>query len=275
MRILLIIPLCFISILVIGQTAFNPILNNKNDTVFKEGENKPYTGKYQEHYPGDIKVKGQFINGLKNGEFIYYNNTTSSFEYGFCSIDSIINYKEGKKEGVQKGFFFCPQESYRKNFKNGLLNGYSYYWDISGQLVKIETYENNSLVDNKDIDIDSNLANIVIEIKGFKGDTLSKSKILKSDTLKLIVTGEFYTEDGYLKLPLKEYEIKSFIWSSYRPGSDYIYKVNGNVLPDKLTKIIKDVLKQDKDWKFWIQDLIIIDPNKIEYQLKEFMFLTE
>ena len=105
-------------IVIIGQTAYEPIIDIKNDTVYKTSEDKPFTGNYREYYPGDIKVEGQFINGLKNGEFIYYNNSLGVIEYGYCSVDSIINYSQGLKDGIQKKFHICPQESSRKNFKN-------------------------------------------------------------------------------------------------------------------------------------------------------------
>ena len=273
MKIIFTISLYFISILVIGQTAFAPILNTRHDTAYIVEGNKPFNGNYKEYYPGEIKVKGQFVDGLKDGEFIYYNNTIGNSEYGYCSKDSIVNYKAGKKEGIQKTFFFCPQEATRKNYKNGMLDGLSYYWNLSGQLTKIDAFNNNKLISSKEINIDSNLVKIFIGVKGFKTDTLPSSVVFQMDTIELEVIGNFYSENGYFTAPLMDYHIKSFSWASYQPGSDFIYNVNGHIFPDAVTNLIKRVLKKDNSWLFWINNLVITDKNNVECNLKEFKFI--
>ena len=182
------------------------------------------------------------------------------------------NTSQGLKDGIQKKFHICPQESSRKNFKNGQLDGASFYWDNSGQLTRIENYETNELIDYKDITIDSNIASIVINIKGFNSDTLYNYGLSNLDTLKLQVIANHYSENGHSKLLLKNYRVKSFIWSSYRPGSDFSYRVKGNTFPEKVTKLIKRVSEKKEPWKFYIDNIIIVDNNDVEYNLKSFIF---
>ena len=57
-------------------------IDKKHDTIYKKGEQIPFSGYYKEYYPGSIKMEGKYLNGLRVGKFTYYSAECSDISIG-------------------------------------------------------------------------------------------------------------------------------------------------------------------------------------------------
>ena len=85
------------------------------------------------------------IDGKKEKEYIekrkgitYYKGTPFTGEifknYKNGQVSEEYNYKDGKQDGLYKGYYENGQLSYKANYKDGKLNGLSEQYHENGQL---------------------------------------------------------------------------------------------------------------------------------------------
>jgi len=107
---------------------------------FKRGMNKSITN-YKEglkhgieqifHQNGDNYIESNYKNGLLDGLKILWDS-----DYDTVCLTYKNRYKEGKKHGIQEHYFVAKGEVYNGSlekieiYKNGELNGTSFYWSI-------------------------------------------------------------------------------------------------------------------------------------------------
>jgi hypothetical protein len=271
LKIFSIIILALLNQLSFGQKA-NENLFYFKDTLKDFSNNELYSGNYISYYPGDRKFVGSFINGLKQGEFIYYKNPKESC--GFFGIDSIVNYNKGKLEGQKLVYFhsYCSSIEFiqqKLNYYNGKLDGTCYYWNNSLQLEKIIKYKADKIVDEKEFEIDSTISFLIVKIKEFPSDTVELGK-LTNDSLTLEILGEVVNYDSnntsittFKKL--NNYTIKSFMVIKQMKFQTFISnKIASYIFKHKsLESSGKNVL---------ITDIVIIDKNNVEYKLPSAYF---
>lgn len=244
---------CFISIDTNGQK--NNLFTDTLDRI-KTG----FTGEYEEHYPGLIKLRGQYKNGLRNGEFIYYRNLGETVE-----VDSIVNFRNDKKHGLTYVYFEGGRVKSKQNYSNGFLDSTSFFWDESMQLSKIENYTSGVLNSVKKIEIDSSISKYFFKIRGenSKGK-LSKNKLIKESEIIIDLYKEFFVQNTHERKieKLDNYKIQSFIWGT-GPKNDARHKCISNVF----SKQLKLDLVNMNETQIWIDNLIMIDPNGVPYEL--------
>ena len=118
-------------LLIIGATVFlsfyssfvwseySSSLVERNGVYYKKFSDIPFTGKVQG------RDKGSFINGLKEGPWVWYDLDGAEIEKGI--------FKNGKREGTW--ITFHKNNILRKiNYKNGEREGYTIVYHHNGQL---------------------------------------------------------------------------------------------------------------------------------------------
>ncbi|MGD9993487.1 MAG: TonB family protein [Salinivirgaceae bacterium] len=107
--------------------------NNKRDSIWT-------------FYHGRIKIEGSYVNGLKEGEWIYTKNQDTL---------SVLNFLMGKYFGEQKGYYEDGILASKLNYIAGVRNGKSAYYYQSGKLSEDceyllgERHGDNMLYDEK------------------------------------------------------------------------------------------------------------------------------
>lgn len=131
MRRLLVLSLCIMSCVTVFSQAMETL----------DVKTEP-DGSY-EHTVGSILVKGHVLNGLKNETWVENHPSVDLPHF-------IVQYKEGKKDGLyielDKSGYIVKKEEY----KDGKLHGESCQWFRSGRLSKKQEYKNGKL-DGKSI----------------------------------------------------------------------------------------------------------------------------
>jgi len=138
-----------------------PYLITSFESVTRKYLNEGVEGGYQSWYSdGQKKETGQFIDGLKHGEWTYWTKTPwqddmfpganghasirSSNVYS-CNMNTAkketIIYIRGKKEGESLGFFANGDLSYTGKYENSLKEGRWNFWRTNGQLRSIIDYK--------------------------------------------------------------------------------------------------------------------------------------
>jgi hypothetical protein len=263
-----------------GQVLENNSFNNKyfyrNNQLFGADSNV-YTGDFKEYYPGKVKTEGSYINGLKSGTFRLYSDDGESVLW------AIENYSAGHKDGVFKKFYknsalirnLISIENYRMDSLNDC-----YYWDRSGQLVK--TVIHNQM---NTYEIDSSILTIIVYIKGEFGVFLPdndyraiKKKIFcKKNPIEIqvakVTCSNCWDPDQNIidTLVLNDFKVISYSISgySYRFKKDSgqtefrFSKINGNKISDYLKSKVCNNYRN----VFWLENIIILDKNNVEYFL--------
>ena len=271
LKIFSIIILALLNQLSFGQKTNGNLFYFK-DTLKDFSNNQLYSGEYISYYPGNRKFIGSFINGLKQGEFIYYKNPKECC--GIFGIDSIVNYNKGKLEG-QKLIYFnscCSSIEFiqqKLNYKDGNINGTCYYWNNSLQLEKIIKYKEGKIVDEQKFEVDSTISFLTVKIKEFPSDTVELDK-LTSDSLSLEVLGEVVNYDSNITpiitfKKLNNYTIKSFMAIKQMKFQNF----NSNKIASYIFKH-KSLESSGND--VLINDIVIIDKNNVEYKLSRTYF---
>ena len=153
---------------------------------------------------GTIKLSGEVLNGLKTGTWVENFPNTELPHY-------IIQYLEGKKNGLYLEF---NKEGYiikKIDYKNDLIDGSSSEWTRSGILLKKQEYKNGQLDGRTVICYDNGFLQEESEYKEGKkhGVTVWYSYANKAQGPKAVMytyeNGQFegpqevYYESGYLK----------------------------------------------------------------------------
>lgn len=131
---------------------------------FKNG----YTeGAYVEYYPsGDIKEKGQYVKGQKNGTWETLKSDgviklTEVFENGGLTkkityytdgkVDSERNFKNGKENGAFIQYTFEGELKSNKNYVNGKQVGkqIQHYSSNAGNYIQTSNYDDNGMLDGE------------------------------------------------------------------------------------------------------------------------------
>ncbi len=186
-------------------------IDKKHDTIYKKGEQIPFSGYYKEYYPGSIKMEGKYLNGLRVGKFTYYS-------YYRSDIDSIVNYKNGKKDGMKKTFTPWRYTDCIEYYTNDTLDGDCYYFVEGGQLDCIITYEKGKKLKIDTCNLNDSIYYIEVDIKGPEG-LITKSFFKSKDSLQVILINDNHSES-------KE-ERKISILTNYKVIS-YTYFINGD-----------------------------------------------
>jgi hypothetical protein len=272
----LIIILTIIYSLCNGQCATN--LTYKGDTAFTPTNYDLYTGKYEEYYPGNTKVSGQYISGLKNGKFIYFNS--------LGEIDSAISYQNGIKEGLNIKYhyhFWVPQHYVmsKEYYSKGQINDTAFYWDETGQLSKLLYYKNGVLISHKEFPIDTSILHISFIILGEKEGMMTdgyidKKIFRKKSNIKLCVVKWVALTDLGLEGPQKAIVLDTYKVLSFSMGGciNLDKKTNDHIdvgaafsnsecfTPEMMDRVFKHYTRM-----FWINNIIIQDCYGIKYEL--------
>lgn len=242
-----------------------------NDTLFDYSTKELFSGNYTSYYPGNIKFKGSFLNGCKQGEFTYYGDPKNYG--GFFRIDSIVNYEKGKLNG-QKLIYF---ESYstnllqkKLNYSNGKLNGTCYFWDYSLQLEKIIKYENDSILEEHNLGTDSTISAIRIALKEFPNDTVDLNKLTDSLTLEVVGEVPNYNNNNSYATSFKK--MNNFTIKSYTVLRQMRFQ---NYSSNKFSSSVFKIKSICADGDVSIVNLILIDKNNVEYEIPKTDFIIK
>lgn len=186
----------------------------KHDTVFKNGEHKPYTGEYREYYPGDLKVLGQYVNGFKHGEFKYF---------GFHNCDSVVQYSYGLKNGQKTTYEADGYLDSRINYSNDTLDGTAYYW-TRGQLLSANTYKKGKVISSQYFPESDSIEYLIFYLPNEQHGQISREYIESKDSIPIRICGtmcgnpsEIYYKCDTIQLN-SNYKIVSFDISGW--GTD-------------------------------------------------------
>ncbi|MGE0637863.1 MAG: toxin-antitoxin system YwqK family antitoxin [Bacteroidia bacterium] len=109
----------------------------KNDNVHSSTggyEGKLLSGNYSVYFPNDnLKEKGQFVNGLKNGRWMEW--------YEIGKLKAVINWRNGLKQGVHETYDADGLIEMQSNYKRGKLHGKTTIY-VRGVNKDIRFYDN-------------------------------------------------------------------------------------------------------------------------------------
>jgi antitoxin component YwqK of YwqJK toxin-antitoxin module len=131
---------------------------------FKDGYME---GEYSELYKsGDLKEKGQYVKGQKNGTWETYKSDgiiklTEIFDNGSLtkkityytdgSVDTERNFKNGKEDGIIKQYTWEGELKSEKNYVNGKQVGkqMQHYSSNTGNFIQTSNYNENGMLDGE------------------------------------------------------------------------------------------------------------------------------
>ena len=99
MRYLILILISFNYFLISAQELENNSYNEKfiiRNKILCLTDSTIYSGEFFEYYPGDTKTEGKYLNGIKEGEFLYY--------YEKHILKSKVTYSKGLKNGFSREY---------------------------------------------------------------------------------------------------------------------------------------------------------------------------
>lgn len=257
--------------LTLGQQRVNENLFYFKDTLTDFSTKTKYSGNYTAYYPGHIRFKGNFVDGLKNGEFIYYRDPAKSSNLQGLK-DSVVNYFNGVLDGEKLVYFnnyTIDLLREKLNYSKGRLNGLCYYWDYSFQLSRIANYYYGNLVEEKLLETDTTISEIAVTLKEFPNNTINLKELTDSVTLEVVGIVPDYSQKEYkfsLK-PLPNFTIKSYTVLRHLKYQHYkTPKFSSSIFKYGNTKADGDVS---------VVNLILIDKNNVEYEIPRIYFRTE
>jgi len=255
----------------------------KGDTAYDPTNSIIYNGEYREFFPGEIKVKGQYVNGLKSGVFYFYRQRDYRSNFYKMHIDSIVEYSNGEKEGRLIRYNWANYKVSDESYSKGKKNGICYYWHDSGQLYRVATYQDDSITSDTIFKIDSSIYQITYILPFEKSDYMRDENFLNPEDYKSLTSlkiqvvilkfenGYDIFDSGLDTIVSNDFKIKGFVFSgnifdndstSRHIGASYIFKYN-----DKYSEIILNAIKDSYTPNFWIDEFDIIDKNDIIYRL--------
>jgi len=135
--ILILISLLFVTGVSEGKEV--SYLQDRNGIKYEVNAETPFSGKYVTYYEnGQREVEVNYKYGKKDGL------DTLWFENGQKLVEE--NYRNGKEEGLHTQWFGNGQKRMEWDFKNGKREGLWIYWDKEGNVTETETYKDGELV---------------------------------------------------------------------------------------------------------------------------------
>jgi antitoxin component YwqK of YwqJK toxin-antitoxin module len=127
--------LSIVAILFMVTNIFGQHLTKKEDELFYDSDNKPYTGTYKEYYEnGQLQTKMELKEGLPHGEVFIY------FPHG--QINEIRSFDLGQMDGKWFTWNEQGQKIAQAEYSAGNKNGKWYIWNEYGVLLYDMTYDN-------------------------------------------------------------------------------------------------------------------------------------
>lgn len=252
------------SLLSNSQNCKNIELIEINDTTYSL-ENKPYTGEYNEYFPGMIKTRGHYEDGLKNGEFLY----TDKLE----NIKSIENWKAGKKHGKFLIYDDFPKLQSIEYFKNNKLDSLNYYFHYSGALQMVKNYKNGVLVDSVNYIIDDEIFEFLVSIPNEQNSEVDKVEMYKLDSISLSIIGLKYPPEEkkspdtvvFSNLNILSFTISAIVLLN-KEGAlhiDWSRKFNSNVISIENIKSLFGHYAR----KFYIDNVIVENEDGYQWEV--------
>lgn len=250
-----------------------------NDTAFKTGEIKPFSGKYIDYYPGNPKVEGYFKEGLKEGTFKYYDR--------YDGLMRIENYRSGKKYGECIGYYLDNYIEYKENFTNDHLDGDCYYWAPTGELEKVKKYSKGELISEKKFKLDSTVFRLVVYISSEANKTLFKDEICRQDSIELhvgkvvpkytVIDSPYRMRDDTI-IVLENFKVLSFGIGAtlyIEPDIEDFGHIDfsSTVYSNILNTSVLNMFCKNYPREFDIYDIQIEDPNGYKYSLPDKRYL--
>jgi hypothetical protein len=266
---------------IFGQDLENNSYNNKyyyNNHKLYGSDSSLYSGEFKEYFPGEVKESGNYLNGLKDGTFYKYKNNL----YDLLSVE---HYSKGLKNGEFRKYYpynECVMNLLSlENYKNDTLID-SYYWDKSGQLIK-------TIIDNqtKNYSIDSSIWTILFYIKGEKlfkppyyyyrtapSKGINRKYLCKKDPIKIQVAKITCTDclspgnDIVDTIVLNNFKVLSFSLSYSQAGDSGTGEdIIGDVIPEKYKAVFKSLPV------FYLENVVILDNNNVQYYLTDAKYI--
>jgi antitoxin component YwqK of YwqJK toxin-antitoxin module len=202
---------------------------------------------YEKHYSNSGKLLKiiPFANGLEEGTAKEYDELgtlilITEYQKGYVLKRDFINRTDanGQKQGNWKSFYDNDIEKWEGTYLNNKRNGFFKEFDVNGNLLKIEKYENDVLivdaVETRKLDmridyhkngnpkIIGTYYNGVAE--GVRREYNEKGQVIQSYLMKSgIVVGKGVMDDGGLKQGTWE----EFYDETYAKASEHVIKAKG------------------------------------------------
>ena len=127
--------ICAFVMMLFVTTAFSQYIYNVRVSTMADG--------VFEQYYGNIKVVGDVMNGMKEGNWIenYPNSDIPRY---------IIQYKEDKKDGLYLEFDKQANLIKKIEYKNDSMHGGNYAWDKNGRITVNQEYK-DGMLDGKSV----------------------------------------------------------------------------------------------------------------------------
>jgi hypothetical protein len=117
------------------------VLFHKNGIVSHYDKNGQLTGEYIAYVDGNIYGKSYFINGLREGWCIWYNEKTGRKK------DEVF-YKAGKVDSIENVYYENGNLNYTVNWKNGRYVDGEYHYLSNGKLNTYNAFDQSKKSDN-------------------------------------------------------------------------------------------------------------------------------
>ena len=110
-----------------------------NSLYYLKASDTPYTGKTFEMYQsGQKKSETNYKDGKKNGlERLWYENGNKEYEE---------KWKDGKEEGVRTWWYQSGQKKSEENLKDGMIVGLSVQWHENGKKMEEVNYKDGKII---------------------------------------------------------------------------------------------------------------------------------
>lgn len=249
-------------------------INNENvkfsgPTAYDKKSNKPYTGDYTEYYPGDVKIRGNYVNGLKEGVFEYYSNEKypNIHNVSVRRLDSSVTFHLGKRNGIKKTYdryAILEMLQSSESFVNNQLHGMSIFWENSGLLMYTRLYERGKLIKQTDYPIDSSITFLDYVIREYPNDTIHSNKFRPNDSLLIEVVGIKMTDASKTQIESEPLTQKGFKVKSFK-----IIRIDSEETFHSEKFALSSLRGWYNDDKLYISQTTIIDPYGFEYKLPD------
>lgn len=264
-----------INVLALSSQTFTDI-SFQGSTAYKQGEKQPYTGRYVDFYPGDPKVKGQFINGQKDGTFTYYER-----DYHLVAT-RIENYKLGKRHGEFLGYYSDEYPEFKETYIDDRLHGECLYWAPTGEMERVMVYDKGKLISSNTFPLDTSIYRLSVYIEGeeeWQGTKAIRKEVLCGKPFRLRVAKIVYIHDSEFERHdticiLDNYKVESFGIG----GPLYIDPCCESTahidwyMESKTDLLDIGRIRNRYPRYLWLDQVFIIDPNGHKYYLPDIKY---
>ena len=233
----------------------------KDTLMYHDDDTLPFTGDYREYYPGNIKSKGHYTRGLKDGEFVNYDRDPEG--------ETIENYSNGLKDGVSKKYIYRNDKKIlvrKETFTAGVLDT-AIYWSVTGQLEKIRINAGEPEV--KSFQIDSNIYEILPLVSLKKGRKLYYTDFISEDSVRVktavVICSDCFHESREIRdtIATRDFSVQSFSMTSVCAGSDYVFYCRHGYI----TREAVQYIERCKPNMFYLYNIIVVDKHGIPCEL--------